>query len=295
MSWLDLHMHSNISNDGEFSPKKLMELCSKANLKVAALADHNSIHGVEEAQYYANKLNFKVISAIELDCTYNGVDLHLLGYDIDMNNDFLHIEKDVENQEQAASSKRLKLVEDIGIFFNYNEVMELSINGVVTGEMIAEVALKDDRNKNNPLMKEYYAGGSRSDNPYVNFYWDYCSMGKPAYVPMNFISLQEAVDTIIKANGVPILAHPDNNIGKDEKLLREIISTGVLGIEAYSSYHDPETTLFYENQARNRGLIKTVGSDFHGKTKPSIRLGSVYCNNIENTIYNNILNKKVIF
>lgn len=38
MSWLDLHMHSNISTDGEFSPKELMELCSKANLKVVELA-----------------------------------------------------------------------------------------------------------------------------------------------------------------------------------------------------------------------------------------------------------------
>lgn len=42
-------------------------------------------------------------------------------------------------------------------------------------------------------------------------------------------------------------------------------------------------------------LCSTVGSDFHGKTKPSIRLGSVSCNNMENDIYNNILNKKVIF
>lgn len=238
MSWLDLHMHSNISNDGEFSPKELMTLCSKANLKVAALTDHNSIRGVEEAKYYAKKLNFKVISAIELDCTYNNVDLHLLGYDIELN---------------------------------------------------------DNRNKNNPLMSEFYPGGSRSDNPYVNFYWDYCSMGKPAYVPMKFITLQEAVDIIKKSSGLPVLAHPGNNIGTDKTLFQGIINTGVLGVEVYSSYHDAETTLFYENQARDNKLITTVGSDFHGKTKPSIKLGSVSCNNLESNIYNNVLNKKIIF
>lgn len=295
MSWLDLHMHSNISNDGEFSPKELMTLCSKANLKVAALTDHNSIRGVEEAKYYAKKLNFKVISAIELDCTYNNVDLHLLGYDIELNDTFLQIEKSVEKQEQAASLKRLKLIDELGIFFNYDEAMDLSINGVITGEMIAEAALNDNRNKNNPLMSEFYPGGSRSDNPYVNFYWDYCSMGKPAYVPMKFITLQEAVDIIKKSSGLPVLAHPGNNIGTDKTLFQGIINTGVLGVEVYSSYHDAETTLFYENQARDNKLITTVGSDFHGKTKPSIKLGSVSCNNLESNIYNNVLNKKIIF
>ncbi len=173
--------------------------------------------------------------------------------------------------------------------------MDLSINGVITGEMIAEAALNDNRNKNNPLMSEFYPGGSRSDNPYVNFYWDYCSMGKPAYVPMKFITLQEAVDIIKKSSGLPVLAHPGNNIGTDKTLFQGIINTGVLGVEVYSSYHDAETTLFYENQARDNKLITTVGSDFHGKTKPSIKLGSVSCNNLESNIYNNVLNKKIIF
>ena len=72
----------------------------------------------------------------------------------------------------------MELVKNIGISFNYHEVMKLSRNGAVTGEMIAEVALKDDKNKNNILMQPFYPGGDRSDNPYVNFYWDICSVEK---------------------------------------------------------------------------------------------------------------------
>ena len=45
---IDLHMHSNISNDGEFSPKELVEMCSSAEINVMALADHNSVRGVKE-------------------------------------------------------------------------------------------------------------------------------------------------------------------------------------------------------------------------------------------------------
>jgi hypothetical protein len=46
---LDLHMHSNISNDGEYTPSQLMGLCNEHGLKMVALADHNSIGGLAEA------------------------------------------------------------------------------------------------------------------------------------------------------------------------------------------------------------------------------------------------------
>jgi len=292
MGWLDLHMHSSISNDGEFSPKRLMELCSQNQLKVVALADHNSVRGIKEAKTYADKFEIELISAIELDCTFRGVDLHVLGYGIDPTyGEFEEIEQSVEEQERTASKKRIDLVESIGINFEYDEVMNLSKNGVVTGEMIAEAALKDDRNKNNLLMKPYYPGGKRSDNPYVNFYWDICSMGKGAYVQMEFISLFKAVKLIYDSGGIPVLAHPGNNIKEDKELLNDIVSAGVIGMEVYSSYHSKAQMEFYADIADKNGLIKTLGSDFHGKTKPSIKLGSVNCQDSEEKIYQELIQK----
>ena len=292
MGWLDLHLHSDISNDGEFSPKKLMELCLENSIKVAALADHNSVRGIKEAKLYADQLGIKLIPAIELDCTFRSVDLHVLGYGIDPNYvDFKKVEQSVEEQEIGTSKKRMELVKNIGIAFDYDEVMKLSKNGAVTGEMIAEVALKDDRNKDNTLMLPFYPGGNRSDNPYVNFYWDICSSGKGAYVPMKFMSLIEAIELIHVAGGIPVLAHPGNNVKEDEELLHDIVQTGILGMEVYSSYHSPEQIQFYLRQAKKYDLIKTLGSDFHGKTKPSIKLGGVDCNNSEDEIYQTLMHK----
>ena len=292
MGWLDLHMHSDISNDGEFSPKKLMELCLESSIKVAALADHNSVRGIEEAQLYADQFEIQLIPAVELDCTFKGVNLHILGYGIDPNYaDFKKVEKSVENQEIGSSKKLMELVKNMGIAFDYDEVMKLSKSGVVTGEMIAEVALKDDRNKNNILMLPFYPGGNRSDNPYVNFYWDICSSGKGAYVPMEFMSLSNAIDLIHAAGGIPALAHPGNNVKEDEELLYDIIQAGIIGMEVYSSYHSPEQIRFYSMQAEKFNLIKTLGSDFHGKTKPSIKLGGVDCQNLEDEIYQSFIQK----
>lgn len=39
--------------------------------------------------------------------------------------------------------------------------------------MFGEALLKDERYVDHELLKPYRSGGSRSDNPYVNFYWDY--------------------------------------------------------------------------------------------------------------------------
>lgn len=292
MGWLDLHMHSNISDDGEFSPKQLMEFCSEAEIKVAALADHNSVRGVEEAKFYADKLGIQLIPAIELDCSFKEVDLHVLGYGIDFKyGAFEKIEQSIEEQEKAAAKKRMDLVKAIGIDFDPDEVMRLSRNGVVTGEIIAEVALKDSRNKNNPMMIPYYPKGERSDNPYVNFYWDICSKGKKAYVPIEFISLQQAIELIYTAGGIPVLAHPGNNVKENEELLHHIVKAGIVGMEVYSSYHSQRQREFYKIQAEKYGLIKTVGSDFHGKTKPAIRLGSVHCDNAEEEIYQALIEK----
>ena len=64
-------------------------------------------------------------------------------------------------------------------------------------------------------------------------------------------------------------------IGCDEELLHNIIETGIVGMEVYSSYHSPEQIEFYSKQAEKYDLIKTLGSDFHGKTK-SVKTGGHY-------------------
>lgn len=285
MSYVDLHMHSFHSDDGEFSPRDLVNLCLERKVKYFAIADHNSVKGIEEAKEYCKDKDIEVIPAVELDCTINGVNLHLLGYGIDYNNPIFHkIEEDIILQEQTASKKRMKLIRELGIDFSDEVINALARNGVVNGEMIAEAAMEFDKEHENPLLQPYYENGSRSDNPYVNFYWDYCAQGKPAYAEVKYISLEEAIKIIEESGGVPILAHPGNNVKERDDLLQSIISCGVKGMEVYSSYHNEAQVEYYKKNALKHNLILTCGSDFHGKTKPSIRIGSTECENKEEII-----------
>lgn len=285
MSYLDLHLHSFYSDDGEFEPKTLVDLCIERKIKYFSIADHNCVKAIEEAKVYCKDKGIEIIPAIELDCTFDGVNLHVLGYGIDYRSPiFNEIQEDIMLQEQTASKKRMKLIRKIGIDFSDEIIGTLSRNGIVTGEMIAEAAMQFDKDHINPLLQPYYENGSRSDNPYVNFYWDYCAQGKPAYAEVKFISLQEAIKVIVENGGVPVLAHPGNNLKENNTLLEAIIACGVKGIEVYSSYHSKNQVSFYKEFALKHKLLLTCGSDFHGKIKPGISIGCSNCENNEEGI-----------
>lgn len=275
MNTLDLHMHTTASTDGTYPPDDLVRMCAGSGLRTIAITDHNTTRAYPAALDSARAAGITLIPGVELDCHLRGANLHLLGYAIDpAAPDFGVYEDDLTRQEQQASLVRLEAVRGLGILIEQEQIDALAIDGVITGEMLAEVALADPRNAGHPLLLPYRAGGSRAANPYVNFYWDVCSQGKPAYAHVEFMTLPHAVDTIRRAGGFPVLAHPAINIGRDADLFAEILSAGVEGVEAYSSYHDAETAEFYARQARERGVLVTIGSDFHGKTKPAIRLGA---------------------
>lgn len=231
MAILDLHLHSCYSDDGELTPRELMELCQQNGVATAALADHNTAKGVGEAMDWAEKLGVVLIPAIELDCSVEGVTLHVLGYWINPDDPaFEQVYQSILTQEKSASAIRMEKVKALGIRFSDDEVLRLSKNGTVTGEMIAEAAMANNENNDNPLMAPYFPGGARSDNPYVNFYWDFCAQGKAAYAPVQYMSLKQAVGIIRGAGGIPVLAHPGNNIAENESLLETIVSHGVCGL-----------------------------------------------------------------
>lgn len=277
---MDLHMHTNASLDGEFSPNDLMNRILKTSLKVVAVADHNTTESVEEMIKLGNQHDIHVIPAIELDCFYQETPLHILGYGINPNNEaIINNDNFVKNLLVNNSLTQLELIEKTGIIVDREKVWNMSKDNIVVPEDVAEVVLADPRNNDHPLLVNFRQGGSRSDNPFVNFYWDICAHGKPAYVHTEYVSLKEAIYMIHNAGGIATFAHPANNIGMNKELALSIYNEGLQGIEVYSSYHTTKETQFYKSLAEELNCIMTVGSDFHGHIKPSIQLGGVEVDN----------------
>ena len=96
---------------------------------------------------------------------------------------------------------------------------------------------------------------------------------------------QECLELIANSGGIPVLAHP-KSLELSEKefliLLKEMISCGLKGIEAYHSSHSKEEMDYYLEIANQYGLLISGGSDFHGKSvKPDIELGTGKDKNIK--------------
>lgn len=143
--------------------------------------------------------------------------------------------------------------------------------------MFAEVLLSMPQYATHPLLAPYRPGGSRSDNPYVNFYWDFYAQGKACYGEMRYPSMAEILETIHRNGGIGVLAHPGVNLKGHESLLDGLIGLGLDGIEAFSSYHRLQQADYFCQKAREHDLLVTCGSDYHGKTKPAIAMGQHGC------------------
>ena len=279
---IDLHMHSYYSEDGEFSPEELVSRCLEAGIGVMAVSDHNCAKANREAKKAAGEKGILYIPAIEIDCTFEGVNLHVLGYGIDADScDFAEIEENIAGQNVQASKIRLEKIKELGFFVTAEE-LDRKIEGsywkhVWPGELFAEVLLSKPEYGENELLLPYRPGGARSDNPYVNFYWDYCSQGKPCHAPVNYPTLEEITEVIHRNGGRAVLAHPGNNLKNHMELLDPIVDTGLDGIEAFCSYHGEKEREFFREYGKKRDLILTCGSDYHGKTKPAVFLGGHGC------------------
>lgn len=79
---VNLHIHSNYS-DGKLSPQELVEDAKKKNYKFIAISDHNTVEAYKQTEILKESI---VIPAIEFDCWYKGVLVHILGYGIEVNN-----------------------------------------------------------------------------------------------------------------------------------------------------------------------------------------------------------------
>ena len=112
---IDLHMHCRYSDDGEYTPSELVEKCERAGVRLMSVTDHNCAKANEEAQRAAEERGIRYIPGIEIDCTYENINFHVLGYGIDYRDSgFEAVEKNVADQSAQASLERLEKTQALG-------------------------------------------------------------------------------------------------------------------------------------------------------------------------------------
>lgn len=82
---VDLHIHSFFS-DGKSAPEELVKQAKSKGLKHIAISDHNTLNAYLKTNILSDEI---IIPAIEFDCWFGSVFLHMLGYGVDVNNEKL--------------------------------------------------------------------------------------------------------------------------------------------------------------------------------------------------------------
>jgi len=269
---IDLHIHT-VASDGQHTGAEIVSLSRKIGLSAIAIADHNSVDSVAEAEAQAEKAGIGFAPAIEIDTLYKDRDLHLLGYFIDYRSQtWQTYMEQVKEIKLDQTKKRVEKLCELGFVLEFKDLLEASGGRLPYGVEYMAALMKHEKNKTDPRVREYI-DGKRADSPYKNFYLDWLKAGRPAFVPIEDQSSEQAMDMIKKAGGVPVLAHPSDT---PVEYVHELADLGLMGLEVYSSYHDPETSEKFLAIAESRSLLVTAGSDFHGdKRKPEVELAGI--------------------
>ena len=140
----DLHIHSQYSSDGEFRPADIVGKCAAGGVDLFALTDHNTVRGLDEACDGALQAGLEFVPGIEIDCSFEGTDLHLLGYGIDWKSpDFRALEETVAAKVMASFGETVGKLRRLGFAVDEQAVLAAAAGKLPTMELIAEVMLSD--------------------------------------------------------------------------------------------------------------------------------------------------------
>ena len=254
----DLHTHTHFS-DGSLSPTELIELAEARGLSAIALTDHNSIGGVPELLSAARGKRVSAIPGIEFSTDYMGVELHVLALGIEPRSypEINRLVDEVTERKRAAIEGLITDLIEAGYKID-RENIHRGACGIVNRAHVAT-----------ELVRCGYAD-SRKD-AFARILYS----GGPFYRSPQYVGTLECVNFIKDIGAVSVLAHPFLNLD-DEGVVRVLgeLRGRLDGIEVLYSEYDAALTRRSIELAEQFSLKPSGGSDFHGKNKPEIALGT---------------------
>jgi predicted metal-dependent phosphoesterase TrpH len=244
----DLHVHTTAS-DGRLTPSEIVNLAINQGLSVLSITDHDTLDGYHAALPEAQKCGIRLIAGVEITTNYNGVECHLLAYDMDWTHspfsDMIQGQRSIRKVRADAIVSKLN---KMGFEVDMDEVRAESGKATISRNHIAAVMQR----------KRIVATKREAFDRYLH------AKG-PAYVQNEYPDVTEVISLVREAGGVSVLAHPGKSyIYEDLKILKD---HGLDGLEYLHPSHTWAMQKKYKDYAINYGMLLTGGSDFHG-SKP---------------------------
>jgi predicted metal-dependent phosphoesterase TrpH len=274
--FVDLHVHSDRSSDGDFPPDALARMAAEAGFAAIAIADHDNVAAYPEALDAGRKEGVEIIPSMEVTSLFADREFHCQMAFLDWESPRVAslVERMAKTRWQEAR-QRVANLQALGIGLTWEEVEAASPNQAPLGVTIARILLDKPESRLDPVLKKFYDRNGRPLAP-AFFYKDYFLDGAKAFVPKQHIPLSDVLEECPRVGAVAVLSHPgayfQRTTAEDLVRLKEL---GLAGLEVFTSYHDDEQTRSFLEEAKKLDLVPTAGSDFHGRVKPHVAFGSI--------------------
>ena len=263
--WIDLHVHT-LASDGSDTPVDVVRMAAELGLRAIAVTDHDTFAGLPEAIEAGARYGVEVVPGVELSTIYDGVEVHVLGYYMDAGHPRLRAMMARATAERNARNETMvQRLHDAG----YPVTMD-ALHAEFPGQtMLGRPHISEY------LMRRGYVASVQDGMKNL------LGCGKPFYVARYNIPLEESVETLRAAGGLPVVAHLFKYRYTPEQLTAMVdaaTAAGAVGLEAMYTNYTPEQEQAVRVLAAERGLLCTGGTDYHGARKPDIALGRGFGN-----------------
>ncbi len=248
-------MHTTVS-DGTDTPAELLKNVKKAGIDMFAVTDHDAIKGCGQVADFLKDGDPLFICGVEFSCRDDRGRYHILGYDYDINSE--HIRSVVDRGHGLRMKKAAGRLEGLKEKFGF----------VFSDKDVAELMKKDNPGKphiGNMMTKYGYASNM---NDAIKRYLNKIK------TPSEYIRPEMAIEGILAAGGIPVLAHPSYGNGEQyilgdnmDERLKYLTGMGLRGVEVFYSGFTDKIIAELLGFAEKYDLYITAGSDYHGSNK----------------------------
>jgi 3',5'-nucleoside bisphosphate phosphatase len=264
---IELHTHTTVSDGGD-SPEELIAKAAAAGIEALAVTDHDNDEGCSPACVAGDRLGLEVIRGVEISCDVEDLatrgysprarpTMHLLGYFIPESTNPLSTAL-AELQHHRANRNRLMVdrLNELGIPVTFEEVEnEAGGPGAQIGRPhFAAVLVRHD------AVPDYQSAFDL-----------YLAKGAKAYIGRRLYKPVDAIELMLAAGVVPVLAHPFTmsiDLVELERFVDELVAAGLKGIEGYHGDWSAADQEPVRELGRRKGLVVSGGSDYHGHMRP---------------------------
>ena len=254
-SFVDLHMHTTCS-DGLVSPEALLENVRRSGVSAFAVTDHDDVNGYLWIKALIQTWDPELIPGVELSVSMGEDDVHMLAYLFDPENkEFVSALAEFKEKRNLRGRMIVEKLLRIGLEIPFEAVEETAGGAVIGRPHIAETLHR-----------------LKAVSSYQEAFDRYIKKDGPAYVPKAFFEPRQAIEMVHRAGGITVLAHPmiDNML----RHLQALVEMGLDGLEVRHPNHSAADVERLTKIAEREGLLKSGGSDFHGREGRHGHVGS---------------------